>query len=234
MDDTLFDHSMTCRAALTALRREHPFLRRVPLVEQWRSYAELLWTTHTEVQLGHRTIEDARRERFVLLSRRAGRRVSLEDAEDLSEAYREHYQRLRRAVPGAPEAVRALHRTARVGIVTNNTRAEQQGKLAFLGLEDDIDFLIASADLGVAKPHPSIFRAALAEAGTAAPTAVMVGDSWSSDVEGARAVGIRAVWFNRFRLPRPEGVEVAEFASFRPIQRLGRLLRAPTGIGGAP
>ena len=30
-----------------------------------------------------------------------------------------------------------------------------------------------------------------------AEDAVMVGDSWAADVEGARAAGIRPIWFNR-------------------------------------
>jgi putative hydrolase of the HAD superfamily len=47
------------------------------------------------------------------------------------------------------------------------------------------------------KPHPSIFEAALASAGVAAPEAVMVGDSLKADVHGALGAGLRAVWLRR-------------------------------------
>ena len=34
----------------------------------------------------------------------------------------------------------------------------------------------------------------------------MVGDSWAADIEGARAAGIRPIWFNRAGRPPPDGV----------------------------
>ena len=41
------------------------------------------------------------------------------------------------------------------------------------------------------KPHPSIFEAALEQAGVAAAEALMVGDSLKADIEGALATGMR-------------------------------------------
>jgi HAD superfamily hydrolase (TIGR01549 family) len=229
MDDTVFDHSLTCRAALARLRSRHPFLRRTALDEQWRSYGELLTTTHRPVMLGQRSSEDARRERFVRLAARAGRRIGDSEAENLSRAYRTYYQELRRSVPGAPAAVRRWHQRARVAIVTNNTAEEQEEKLRFLGLEDAVDHLVASAEAGVAKPDPRIFEIALDRAGVGPGEAVMIGDSWSSDVVGARRAGIRPVWFNRFRIPRPEVGRVDEFARFAPPRELDRLLGGRRG-----
>jgi HAD superfamily hydrolase (TIGR01549 family) len=226
MDDTVFDHSLTCRAALARLRRLHPFLRKVSLDEQWGSYGSLLWTTHGPVMVGRMSADDARRERFRRLAARAGRTIGDAEAERLSQAYRGFYQRLRRPVRGAPAAVRRWHRRARIGIVTNNTVEEQEEKIRFLGLEGEVDLLVASAAIGVAKPDPRIFRVALERAGFGASETVMVGDSWSSDVVGARGVGIRPVWFNRFREPRPDRGAVAEFRSFEPARQLDALLVA--------
>jgi putative hydrolase of the HAD superfamily len=46
----------------------------------------------------------------------------------------------------------------------------------------------------------------------------MVGDSWAADVAGARAAGVRAVWFNRHALPRPEPAkDVGELRSLEPV-----------------
>ena len=47
------------------------------------------------------------------------------------------------------------------------------------------------------KPHPSIFEAALKLAGVPAADAVMVGDSLTQDIEGARRVGMRGVLVRR-------------------------------------
>ena len=47
------------------------------------------------------------------------------------------------------------------------------------------------------KPHPSIFETALSTVGVAADEAMMVGDSLSHDVAGARQLGMRAVLLDR-------------------------------------
>ncbi|MGA9840515.1 MAG: HAD family hydrolase [Thermoplasmata archaeon] len=233
MDDTIFDHSLTCRAALGQLRRRDPRLRGRPLEQLWRRYNELLGSTHLAVMLGRRTSDDARAERFLLLTEWLGHAVDPGSANRMSLAYRDLYQQLRRAVPGAPDALRRLHGRAKIGIVTNNTVAEQTEKLAFLGLNPVVDLLVTSEEIGAAKPDPAIFRAALERAGARPDEAVMVGDSWSSDVEGAAAAGIRAVWFNRFRAARPSALDVSEFSTFRAPRRLERLLVPAGGPGAA-
>jgi len=47
------------------------------------------------------------------------------------------------------------------------------------------------------KPHPSIFSAALQLLDVTAAEAVMVGDSFKHDIEGALSVGMAAVLLNR-------------------------------------
>jgi HAD superfamily hydrolase (TIGR01549 family) len=226
LDDTIFDHTLTCRAALAELRRKESDLRGPSLEDTLREYGRLLNSTHTDVMLGRRTADEVRAERFGRLTEWAGHPVARSRAEELSSRYRHHYQRLRRAVPGAPEAIRRLAGRAKIGIVTNNTVEEQVEKLAFLRLERDVDFLVTSEEVGKAKPDPAIFRAALHRGNRAPRDAVMVGDSWESDVVGARGAGIRAVWFNRFETPHPAGPGAAELTSFRPVARFERLLSA--------
>jgi putative hydrolase of the HAD superfamily len=53
------------------------------------------------------------------------------------------------------------------------------------------------------KPHPSIFEAALALAGVEARESVMVGDSLTHDIDGARRVGMRGVLVHRSTDPAP-------------------------------
>ena len=62
-----------------------------------------------------------------------------------------------------------------------------------LGLLEHVDGVVTSADVGAAKPDAAMFERALALAGVEPAEAVHVGDSVENDVEGARAVGIRAV-----------------------------------------
>ncbi|MDX6407500.1 MAG: hypothetical protein QOE13_571 [Gaiellaceae bacterium] len=69
----------------------------------------------------------------------------------------------------------------------------------------DVDVIVDSRSHGRVKPHPTIFQAALTGLGVAAEDAVMVGDSLEEDVEGARALGMRAILIDREE--RHPGVE---------------------------
>jgi HAD superfamily hydrolase (TIGR01549 family) len=61
----------------------------------------------------------------------------------------------------------------------------------------DVDTVVDSRSHGRVKPHASIFRVALERLGVDAGDAVMVGDSLEEDVEGARAIGMRAFLVDR-------------------------------------
>ncbi len=61
----------------------------------------------------------------------------------------------------------------------------------------DVDAIVDSRTHGYVKPHPTIFQAALDRLGVRADEAAMVGDSLEEDVEGARALGMRAILVDR-------------------------------------
>jgi HAD superfamily hydrolase (TIGR01549 family) len=70
----------------------------------------------------------------------------------------------------------------------------------------DVDAAVCSRQHGRIKPHETIFRAALERLGVEAADAAMVGDSLEDDVEGARALGMRAFLVDREnRYPEVEG-----------------------------
>jgi len=64
-----------------------------------------------------------------------------------------------------------------------------------LGLLEFLEVTVFSEEVGVPKPHPRAFEAALAGLGVGAAGALHVGDLRRSDVAGARAAGMFAVRF---------------------------------------
>ena len=82
----------------------------------------------------------------------------------------------------------------RIGLVSNGIR-DLTAFVAHHGL--DVDAIVDSRTHGRVKPHPTIFQAALELLGVDAADAVMVGDSLDEDVEGARALGMRAILIDR-------------------------------------
>jgi putative hydrolase of the HAD superfamily len=96
-----------------------------------------------------------------------------------------------------PAALQRLNEAGiRVGLVSNSHRCLDSFQAHF-ELRHLVSAAVSSADHGYMKPHPSIFRSALAELDVAPAHAVMVGDSLQHDVEGALNVGMRAVWLHR-------------------------------------
>jgi putative hydrolase of the HAD superfamily len=85
-------------------------------------------------------------------------------------------------------------RALKIGLVSNTGR-DLGAFVRHHGL--DVDAAVGSGTYGKTKPHPTIFRFALEQLGVAAEDAVMVGDSIEDDIEGARAVGMRALLLDR-------------------------------------
>ena len=224
LDDTLFDHHDATRAALAGVRATFPAFAAMSVDELGAANQRILEALHADVALGRTTAADARVERYRRLFALAGEPAGRAGA--AAELHRRTYVAARRRVEGALELVTALHAQVRVAVVTNNTVAEQQDKLAEFGFAKEIDALVTSEEVGVAKPDARIFSAALARVGCAAADAVMVGDSWHHDVLGAVAAGLRAVWFNRHGGAHPDPFIAPQIASFTPTDAAAATLLA--------
>lgn len=66
--------------------------------------------------------------------------------------------------------------------------------------------VFTSEDAKSYKPRKELFEMALTSAGLKPEQVIHVGDSLSSDVKGAEALGIKALWVNRSKKEVPEGV----------------------------
>jgi putative hydrolase of the HAD superfamily len=91
----------------------------------------------------------------------------------------------------------------KLGLVSNSGR-ELDDFVAHHAL--DVDCAITSRAHGWAKPHPTIFQAALGLLEVEPAQAAMVGDSVEDDIEGAAALGMRAFLIDR----EGGGAETAE------------------------
>jgi putative hydrolase of the HAD superfamily len=98
-----------------------------------------------------------------------------------------------RTVPGTAETLDRLRAAGlRLGIVSNSDGRVEEA-LTAAGIRDRFDVILDSALVGVEKPDPAIFRAALTALGVAPEEALYVGDLYDVDVVGARAAGVEAV-----------------------------------------
>jgi len=105
-----------------------------------------------------------------------------------------------------------------LGILTNMD-TDMRPICRELGLEDFLDLIVTSNEVGFDKPQPEIFLAAAKQAGVDVSEAVHVGDHHIIDAAGAKAVGIKPVLIDRYNLypeitdyPRISGLfELSEY-----------------------
>jgi FMN phosphatase YigB (HAD superfamily) len=135
------------------------------------------------------------------------------------------------ATPGAHEALRRLHPRYRLVIATNAEESgapEVRAALARVGLDGLVDDIVTSRDVGVRKPDPAFFAAALrvgfADRAPLPGRAVMVGDSWENDVVGAAAAGLRTIWLRDPGARRPEGATA-------PDAEIAHMSQLPEALG---
>lgn len=100
-----------------------------------------------------------------------------------------------------------LWRDHALGLVTNGAPSVQRTKLAGTTLAPYFNAILISGEIGVPKPDPRIFRAALDQLGVGPREAALVGDSRPRDVAGARATGMRAIQIVRDEFDEGPGPE---------------------------
>jgi HAD superfamily hydrolase (TIGR01509 family) len=97
---------------------------------------------------------------------------------------------------GALELLAGLRaRGLRLGVISNTLQPAHymDEALRRRGIAEFFSATIYSSAVRVAKPHPAIFRAALAALGARPECAVHIGDRPVADVQGAQAAGMKAV-----------------------------------------
>ena len=99
---------------------------------------------------------------------------------------------------GALEFVRKVKENipdARIYIASNGATVNAKGRIASTGLDRYIDELFISEDMGITKPDAAFFDLCLNRIREPRSSCIMIGDSLSSDMLGAKNASLDSVWF---------------------------------------
>ena len=118
------------------------------------------------------------------------------DPSALNELYAKHLAMQGCLLPGAKEGLIYLKKKYRLHLITNGNVASQRGRLKAAGLDTFFDNVFISDEIGFRKPQKEFFTYALEKSGAPKETSLVVGDSPSSDILGAKNVGLDAVLFD--------------------------------------
>jgi putative hydrolase of the HAD superfamily len=80
-----------------------------------------------------------------------------------------------------------------VGVISDVDNDEGRRILESFDLFDDFDSVTTSEAVGRTKPHPRMFETALEDAQVEPARAIMIGDRYPNDMEGAKQVGMTTV-----------------------------------------
>lgn len=125
-------------------------------------------------------------------------------------------------MPDALEVCRTLAQTHRLYIVTNAVAAVQKARLAASDIRPYITDAFISEDAGASKPSSAYFDYVFSRIpGITRENCLLIGDSPSSDLQGANNYGIPCCWYNPHGLARPDGLridyEIRDLAELLPI-----------------
>jgi putative hydrolase of the HAD superfamily len=192
LDDTLWEVAPVLLSAEAALRdwltRQTQHLGEMPIEHLWQIRAALL---EKEPPLKHRISELRRR---ILAHALIDAGYAAAEAAALAEEGFEVFLAARHQITLFPEVQPTLEVLAnhyRLAVLTNGN-----ANVSRLGLADYFQFALCAEDLGVGKPDPRPFHEALKRGGVQPHEAVHVGDHPVDDIGGAKAAGLRAIWFN--------------------------------------
>jgi putative hydrolase of the HAD superfamily len=115
----------------------------------------------------------------------------------------------------------------RLAICTNNVREWEERWRAMLPVDEIFEVVVDSAFVGARKPEPRIYELTLERLGVSAEAALFI-DDLEANCDGARAVGMRAVWFQTTEQALEE-VEAILADGNRPTPGVGRA--DPAGSG---
>ena len=216
IDGTLVDHAGASRAGALGLfnrYRDRLTDSEERLLQRWDDLTELHFDRYLR---GETSYAGQRRARVRDLFDIAPGKVSDAEADEIYAVYREIYEGCWSLFPDAVVALDALSRYP-LGVITNGGSVHQRQKLAGVGALDRFAAVVASEDLGFAKPAPQIFEAACEAMGASPSACLHVGDRLDADAIGACDAGLRGVWLDR----HDEGLGPAN------VERISRLTELP-------
>jgi putative hydrolase of the HAD superfamily len=219
LDDTLFRHTDAAVHGLTAHLTAHGLPVNSAELARWEQLEELHYHRYLA---GDIDLVQMRRARATDFLAPHGVIVSDEQAGTWFDGYLTHYRAGWSLYDDVLPCLDALA-SHRIGIITNASLAFQTGKVDAMRLSSTIEQLIASAEVGFAKPDARIFAEAASRFGLSVESCAYVGDRLHTDAVGATDAGMLGIWLDR----RGDSPALAAEAAERGIPRITSLAELP-------
>jgi 2-haloacid dehalogenase len=176
-------------------------LRGDSYLEKYRKINRKVWS---EFERGETNLKELKLKRFKILFDALG---IDQNTEKFSDMYLYYVSKSSFVTEGAEEIVSSLYGEYKLAIATNGIYSAQYERLKSSPLRDYFDIFVVSEKIGFAKPDPNFFSCLFKKARHSDKrTALIVGDSLSSDIKGGLDFGIDTCWFNPGKIINEERI----------------------------
>ena len=188
IDDTLLDYIPCCREAFEAALPEHP--------EYFDLFFQISGRLFSEAKHGLHTVAEVMElypQEFIAT---IGYPVSAVDP--FKHAFRAAWGKTHTLVPGARELLETLQSKGyKLFAASNSFGHLQRSRLQHAGILPFFEDTYISMDIGYDKPDIRFYQEALRRCGLQPHEVLMIGDSMTTDILGAQAAGLDALFFDR-------------------------------------
>lgn len=195
LDQTLLDFHASEYKALMIVLRKHGLSFSEEIYRSFRACNNSLWL---ELEKGRITRTELFTKRFVDIIKRCGGDPAQFDPLAINDEFVRTMSVNGVLLDGALDLVKMLRETiadSRIYIITNGVNVNAEGRISSTGLDRYIEHLFVSEDIGAAKPSEEYFNICLEKIGEPRESCIVIGDSLSSDMLGAKNASLCSVWF---------------------------------------
>jgi putative hydrolase of the HAD superfamily len=200
LDRTLWDFDSNVRNNVTSLLELYdlPVGDRDVFFDNYQAINRRLWAEYEKGVLAKEVLKSERFYQTLLKYGIDDRSLS----ERFGHDYLERMPDQTGLMPHAMEVLTSLReRGAVMALISNGFKEVQYRKLKNSGIDRFFDAILISEEQGVNKPSPIIFKRALKAIKGTKKHAIMVGDDFTNDIEGAMIFGIDQFYYNYRSLP---------------------------------
>lgn len=191
LDNTLLDFNQAERIAVSKTLENFQI---TPAPSILKRYSELNLAQWKLLEQGKISREQVKLRRFQLLFSEQNIDAPAEEAAKIYEFLLSHGHYF---MDGAEELLETLYGKYRMYLVTNGTLSVQKGRLKSANISRYFEDIFISEELGYNKPSIEYFDCCFSKIPDFhKETAVIIGDSLTSDIQGGLNARIRTIWFN--------------------------------------
>lgn len=213
-DGTLFDYDMAEGVALRKTFEKYCFTYSEDIRNKYREINSSMWKEFESGKIDKVNLQTGRFERLLNECNCDA------DASEFNLLYLDILAESGQLNDGALEICKELSQFCTLAIATNGIARTQKGRLENSLIQPYISHIIVSEDAGYLKPHNGFFQCAFDTCGIQdKKSAMMIGDSLSTDIKGGIDFGIATCWYN------PNGIETKDLKADYEIEHLSDLIK---------